>query len=272
MRSTPFLSKYFLVPSLFTAAVTLFASTASAADPVPPNATSKEAPDETNPEAHLRGLEVMLRPTLGSAGGESPIIASPDSSKVPGALRTGSGAYGAALGAGAQLGVRFHPIISAGLRADIGTVSATAPSDGTQNLSRGWQTAGLYARAYPLAMNESLRRFIDPWIATGIVYAHDSQTFDRQEGSTRKVDATWRADTHGIGIPVGVGMDFRMTKWLSGGPSFEYLFMNPLGGCVTATPAGGKEEKVCTSDGDNGLKTQTLSAWNFGLTLRATPF
>jgi hypothetical protein len=180
--------------------------------------------------------------------------------------------YGASIGGGLQLGFRFHPLVSAGLRGDLGTVTASSRSaDGTAQVSRSWQSAGLYARAYPLALNESLRRYIDPWVATGLTYVHDGQSFTTPNNN---VSVAWQVDNHAIGIPIGVGVDYRIAKWLSAGPSFEYTIMNPIAGCVKADAPGFPESRVCTDDpkGKQGLAMATTGAWNVGMTLRVTPF
>jgi hypothetical protein len=232
---------------------------------------AKEQPPAEASDVHLRGLEVMVRPTIGSVGGESPIIAKTNNpNEVPAAVRPGAKPYGISPGVGAQLGFRFHPLVSAGLRGDLNTVSIDAPNDGSQNLSRSRQSAGLYARAYPLALNEKLRQHIDPWVSAGVTYVHDGTSFQFAE---KGITATYQVDSHSIGVPVGVGVDYRITKWLSTGPSFEYIFLNPVAGCLKGT-AGGQEARVCTDDKDakDGLVAQSIGAWNVGLTLRVTPF
>lgn len=227
-------------------------------------------------EEHLRGLEIALRPSIGSAGASSPLQARGDSADTPQPLRPGAGLYGPSIGGGLQLGFRFHPLVSAGLRADIGTVSASAPTDGTKDLSRSWQSGGLYARVYPLALNEGMRRYVDPWVATGVTYVHDVQSFSTSTPSaTGNVDVAWQADSHAIGVPIGVGVDYRLTKWLSAGPSFEYTIMNPIAGCVKGmNPATGAEARACTDDSSakKGLVAVATGAWNASLMLRVTPF
>lgn len=224
-------------------------------------------------DAHLRGLEIGLRPTLGSAGAASPItVAGGD---APAVFRASSAPYGLAAGAGLTLGFRFHPLFSAGLRGDVATIGADAPNDGTSGLARATQSAGLYTRVYPLALNEELRRRVDPWIGAGVTYVHDGQTFHRPERTNRgNVDASWQIDSHAIGIPIGIGLDYRVTEWLSAGPSFEYVVMNPIAGCVKASAPGVPEQRVCTDDasGKDGLVASSAGAWNAGLMLRVTPF
>ncbi len=234
-----------------------------------------ERMDDTSSE-HLQGLELTLRPTFGSVGSASPLkTAGPNasSSDIPRIFHPGTTGYGSSFGAGLQIGYRFHPLISAGLRGDFGTVTADRPTGGTTSISRDWQSAGLYARVYPLALNERMRRHLDPWIATGITYVHDSQTFvfptATSEGS--KVDATYSADSHAIGIPIGIGVDYRVTNWFSLGPSFEYVIMNPVAGCIAASASGFEGTRTCT-DQSPSLEAKVEGTWHAGLTLRITPF
>ena len=250
-----------------TLAVVLVAPLARATEVAP------SAPADPSSE-HLRGLEILLRPTLGSLGSSSPIVAKGESADIPQPFRQGSSLNGTSLGAGLQLGFRFHPLVSAGLRADLGKVGSETPDDATSNLSRSWQSAGLYARGYPLALHEGVRAYIDPWLASGITYVHDGQTFSTATPANNggKVDVAWQADSHAIGIPIGIGVDYRITKWLSVGPSFEYVIMTPLAGCVKGSAPGATEARACTDDVKETLAASAAGAWNAGLSLRVTPF
>lgn len=245
------------------------AATARAAE------TAEPTPDDGG--AHLSGLEIMVRPTLGGAGAASPIVASPSARTASGvpSILSGATPYGASLGAGAQLGFRFHPLVSAGLRGDFGTVSASAPSDGTKELSRSWQSAGLYVRAYPLALSPSVRRWVDPWIAAGITYMHDGQRFGlpAKTSAGTTVDAEWQLDSHAIGVPLAVGLDYRVTPALSVGPSFEWILTSPIAGCAKQSAAGFQANRLCTdNEGPNALVADAAFAWNVGLGIKLTPF
>lgn len=252
MKSAPFL---FTLPLLLVAA----ASPAFAAESDPPKT-------EPPSDAHLRGVEIALRPSVGGAGGDAPVtIADPD---APMALRPGSSAYKWAAGVGMQIGWRFHPFVSAGVRVDMGRVSAENPSDGTRDLGRETMGAGLYTRIYPLAMNESVRRHFDPWLGIGAGYARDVASFTMPDGKTQ---VAVEAQRHAIAIPIGIGFDYRVTEWMSVGPSFEYALMNPVAGCVKAS-VGPNSEQVCTDDANGKLVASSVGAWNAGIMLRVTPF
>lgn len=250
--------------------ITTFAASEAAA------AEQTEAPREDSSQ-HLSGLEVAVRPTLGGAGADSPLVVAPGArvvGEVPSVLRGGS-PYGTSLGAGAMLGFRFHPLVSAGLRGDFGSVSASAPNDGTRALSRDWQSAGLYVRAYPLAWHDGVRKYIDPWVSAGVTYVHDRQDFQRPAGTVAgtTVVADWQLDSHSIGVPLGIGVDYRVTRAVSVGPSFEYVIMNPIAGCAKQSAPGFQANRLCTdNESGSALLAQASGAWNLGLSIKLTPF
>ncbi len=239
-------------------------------------AAAKAAVDDSG--THLTMLELMVRPTLGGAGGGSLVHTGPNVAGNPSKIFDGSASpYGASYGVGAELGFRFHPLVSGGLRGDLSKVSATAPNDGTTDLSRGRQSAGFYTRAYPLALNESIRKYIDPWFATGIVYMHDTQDFHMPAATNigTKVDSTVKLEHHGVGIPLAIGVDYRVTRFLSIGPSIEYTLLVPIAGCATQSAAGFQGNEVCS--GGSGAASKAViadatGAWTAGLDIRFTPF
>lgn len=241
----------------------------------PAEKAAEKAVDDSG--THLTALELMVRPTVGGAGSGS-MVTIP--AGIPGnnsRIFDGSASpYGASYGVGAQLGFRFHPVISAGFRGDLSTVSATSPTDGTTDLSRSRQSAGFYTRGYPLALNESVRKYIDPWFATGVVYMHDTQNFHLPAATTAgtKVDSTVKLEHHGVGIPLAIGVDYRVTRFLSIGPSFEYTFLVPIAGCGTQSALGQTAEN-CSGGSGGGSKlivAESTGAWTAGLDIRFTPF
>jgi hypothetical protein len=241
------------------------------------SAAEKNDPPPEDGSKHLSGLEIAVRPTLGGAGADSPLVVAPGArvaGEIPSVLRGGA-PYGTSFGAGAMLGYRFHPLVSAGLRGDFGSVSATDPSDGTRGLSRDWQSAGLYMRAFPLAWHDAIRKHVEPWVSAGGSYVHDGQTFARPARTTTgsTVSADWQLDSHSIGVPLGIGVDYRVTKAISVGPSFEYVIMNPIAGCAKQSAAGFQANRMCTdNEGGAALLAQASGAWNLGLSIRLTPF
>ena len=235
-----------------------------------------ERPASDDSGAHLTSLELMVRPTLGGAGGSSLVHTAPGLAGNPSKVFDGSASpYGASFGVGAELGFRFHPLVAAGLRGDLAKVSATAPTDGTTDLSRSRQSAGLYARAYPLALNESIRKHFDPWLATGIVYMHDTQDFHLPVTSSGTTfDSTLKLEHHGVGVPLAIGLDYRLTRAISVGPSFEYTFLVPIAGCLTVSAAGQSSENCSggSGAGSKAIVADATGAWTAGLDIRFTPF
>jgi opacity protein-like surface antigen len=232
----------------------------------PALAAEKEEPTTPPSDAHLRGLELVLRPTIGSAGEDAPVtIADRD---APFALQPGMGMFKWGAGVGAQVGWRFHPFVSAGIRADIARMTTEDVSGQARDLSRSTTNAGLYTRIYPFAMNESIRRHVDPWLGVGVGYGRDVVSFGYTEkAASFEIEAT----RHAIAIPIGIGIDYRATQWLSVGPSFEYVLMNPIAGCLQAS-SGAASQTVCSGEGDSKLVASTTGAWNAGVMLRVTPF
>lgn len=231
----------------------------------PALAAEKDDAQRPSSDAHLRGLELTVRPTFGGVGGDAPVTVR--DRDAPLALQSGSSAYKWAAGVGAQIGWRFHPFVSAGLRADYASVGTEDVSGLAKDLSREAMGAGLYARIYPLATNESVRRHVDPWLSVGAGYARDVVSFKWTERATT---FDIEAQRHAIAIPIGIGFDYRATEWFSVGPSFEYVLVNPVAGCLKAS-VGARSEQTCT-ESSNDLVASSAGAWNGGITLRVTPF
>lgn len=158
------------------------------------------------------GLEITVRPAFGAARSGSPLRVVPGS-RVQGdfgSLLDGKEApYSAGFVGQAMIGYRVHPLASFGLRAGLRNASATGLTDGSSDLVRSSWDAGLYLRAYPLALNERVRKYIDPWASIGVEYMRDMQEFKRdlplQGGGA--VKANWTLDHHAVAIPLGVGID-----------------------------------------------------------------
>jgi hypothetical protein len=253
----------------------LLASPALAGATEPAEKIVEKTPAVDDSGTHLTSLELMVRPTLGGAGGSSLVQAGPNLRGNQSKIFDGSTSpYGTSFGVGAELGFRFHPVISGGLRGDLAKVSATAPNDGTTDLSRSRQSAGLYARGYPFALNESIRKYVDPWFATGIVYMHDTQNFHAPytSGGTT-FDSTVKLEHHGVGIPLAIGVDYRVTRAISIGPSFEYTLLVPIAGCGTLSAGGVQGTEICSNGTDKQAVTANATgAWTAGLDIRFTPF
>jgi hypothetical protein len=220
--------------------------------------------------AENTGFELMARPAYGSAGGKSPVVYQPTSTAmlVPGQagdIFSGTAApYGGGFIGDVYAGYRFLPILSAGLTAGLRSSSASAPSDGTTDLTRSAWRAGFYARAY-LPLIPSL----DPWVSIGIGYMGDSQTYQRPLGG---VNATYKLTHNGIEVPLGVGVDYNLLPLLAVGPSFEYAVVSGAGGCFKPSAPGFVSNSFCT-DADASKKiiaAKSYGVWSLGLDVRLT--
>jgi hypothetical protein len=241
---------------------------------------AQEARDaEASAGSHLHGLEIMVRPAVGAAPSDSPVRYEPSPTVRlgdPGTLLQGATPYGSGFIGQAFIGYRFHPLISAGLRAGLRTASASALSDGSTNLSRSSWDSGFYVRSYPLAQHDSTRKYLDPWLAIGVEYMHDAQTFQRpiSLSAGASVGGDWTLTHHAVAVPLGVGVDYRILPMLSLGPSFEYTIASGVTGCAKAAAAGYSSNTFC-SDQDPGkqvIKAKTYGVWSVGLDLKVTLF
>lgn len=259
----------FVLSSSF--AALLFAPTlASAAEqPVEPQADAS---------AGLRGVEMMLRPAFGGAPSDSPVRFEPDANvrtqADPGALMQGAAPWGSGFVGQAMVGYRFVPFLSAGLRGGVRTATASNLNDGSQSLSRfGWD-AGLYVRGYPLAGVESVSRHLDPWIGAGASYMRDTQSFTRRfpTAGGGAVDADISLSHHAIAIPLSIGVDYRLSRALSLGPSFEYAIAMPVAACASTSASGFVGSTYCSNEepGSHFVKAKTYGVWTAGLDAKLT--
>jgi hypothetical protein len=220
----------------------------------------------------------MLRPGFGGAPSDSPVRFEPDSGANvagdPGALMKGATPWGPGLVGDATLGYRFLPFLSAGLRGGIRTASGSNVSDGSTGLSRvGW-SAGFYVRAYPLAGLASVSKYVDPWVGTGVMYMRDTQSFQRAVATSGggSVNADISLDHHAVAIPLAIGVDYRVTKFLSLGPSFEYTLANAVAACAKTSAAGFAGTSYCSNEapGDSFVKAKPYGVWSAGLEAKLT--
>lgn len=269
-----------LVAPLF-ASMILVPASALAGEPAaaaPAGPAEKSDPKTEDPSSGLKGFELMLRPSFGGAPSDSPVRFQPSAGAQvvgdPGAVLQGASPWGPGFVGQAAIGYRFIPYLSAGLRGGIRTASASNVSDGSQNLSRtGWD-AGFYVRAYPLAGVESVSKYVDPWIGTGIAYMRDTQTFQKNLPTTGggSVLADQSLDHHAIAIPIGIGVDYRVTRFLSLGPSFEYTIASAVTACAKTSAPGFAGSTYCSNEapGSSFIKAQSYGVWTAGLDAKLT--
>jgi len=254
----------------------LLGSSLLASTPALAAGAEKDTPKAEDPTAGLKGFELMLRPSFGGAPSDSPVRFKPDPGVQvqgsPGDILNGASPWSPGFVGQAAVGYRFLPFLSAGLRAGIRTSSGSSVSDGSRDLSRTAWDAGFYVRAYPLSGVESISRYIDPWVATGVTYMRDTQSFSRAIPTTAgNLDGNVSLDHHSVAIPMAIGVDYRATKFLSVGPSFEYTLASAVAGCAKTTVAG-NETSYCSNEtpGSTFIKAQSYGVWTAGLDAKVT--
>jgi hypothetical protein len=217
------------------------------------------------------GLEVMLRPAYGSAGGSSPVVYAPQGA----ALNAGIGdvyggtasPYGGGFVGDAWLGYRFSRFASIGVSGGYRASSASAVNDGTTNLARSAWGVGPYVRAYA----PTLFGF-EGWLSVGAEYMHDEQTYD---GTVANVPVAVSLVHHGVAVPIGVGIDYRFLDVLGVGPSFFYSPVVAVAGCAGAQPQapGYAGTNYCSNDsGPKITAANGYGVWSVGLDVRVTVF
>jgi len=120
------------------------------------------------------------------------------------------------IGAQAELGYRFVPLLSAGLHGTLQFLDYDRTTAGVPTSASVWADAGafgLYARVHPLALlapsrSAFLARF-DVHAAIGFDFIATVRS-----GASTNVPGT-SALTAGVAMPVSVGVDFALTSWLA---------------------------------------------------------
>jgi hypothetical protein len=232
-------------------------------------------------ERGRRGFEAMLRPAYGSAGGGSPVVyrrppaydqfglADDDLGRV---FRGETEPYGGGFAGELSAGYRFLPLASAGLYGQLRSSSADAVDDGTKDLSRSAWGAGFYGRFYLSMLHESL----DPYLQIGVGYAQDTQKFKRAVATNvGPLEADWEIKHHGVVLPLGLGIGYRVIPMLGIGPSFRYDLVFPAGGCLKASASFGgisDSNSFCTDKEDftRITEAEAYGVWSVGLDLKLT--
>jgi hypothetical protein len=217
------------------------------------------------------GLELMVRPAYGSAGGGSPVVYAPQGGTLAtsaGSVYSGTASpYGGGFVGDAWLGYRFSRFASIGVSGGFRSSSASAVNDGTTNLARSAWGAGPYVRGYA----PTLFGF-EGWLSVGAEYMHDEQTYD---GTVSNVPVAFSLVHHGVAVPIGVGIDYRFLNVLGIGPSFFYAPVFAVAGCAGAQPqvAGYVGTNYCSNDsGPKITAANGYGVWSVGLDVRLTVF
>jgi hypothetical protein len=245
------------------------------------NGEKKEESTAEDPSKGLKGFELMLRPSFGGAASDSPVKLAPSADVAFQTLMKGGSRWGTGFVGQASVGYRFVPFLSAGLRAGFRSASRSSVDDSSTNLSRTGENGGLYVRFYPAVFAPSVSKYIDPWVSAGIGYEHDNQSF-RKDAPTglstsgmipvTQLRVDMSIDHHAISVPLAIGVDYRVTTFLSLGPSFELAINNPIAGCITMSAPGFASETYCsnTQPGKGFVKAETYAVWNAGVDAKVT--
>jgi hypothetical protein len=194
-----------------------------------------------------KGLELSLLPGFGGAFTHDEGVFLP-AERLP---RPESGApfdsFGASVGGDLAVGWRFAPFVSAGLRGgyqSLTTANVFASSQAAYmpQDSIGSFHVGVYGRVYPMSFfngsqhnprvffdSATDRRRFEPWLSLGVEFAQYRRHRTYNDVTVMDSYSTWT--TSYVGIPIGVGMEYRILQPLAVGLSFT---VTPLVGGGTS--------------------------------------
>ncbi len=182
--------------------------------------------------------------------------------------------YGAGFVIGGSVGYRILPFLSFGLtggwrQSAVKSSEVQAP---LSNASRSGLDVGFYARGYlPLA---GALTNLDPWASVGATYVYDKQSFDQMVtvnglGETRMPMSLVH---HGVGIPLAIGIDYRVMPFLAVGPAFRYQQVIAVAGCMETHPTQANliGTSYCSNDDSRKRITaaESYGVWSLQLELR----
>lgn len=222
------------------------------------------------------GLEVLLRPGYGSAGDKSPVLYQPTGAgqMAPGSIWAGTAQpYGGGFIIDGAVGYRPLPFVSFGLTG--GWRTSAVSSSGIQDqsgISRSALQVGFYGRGY-LPLVGRLTGF-DPWASVGATYVYDKQTFDQPVTVTGlgAISMPISLTHHGVGIPLGLGVDYRVLPFLAVGPSFQYEIVAAVAACMNTNPTQayliGVSQCSDVDSRERVTAAKNYGVWSVGLDLR----
>jgi hypothetical protein len=123
---------------------------------------------------------------------------------------------------------------------------------------------GLYARGY-LPLVQTLLG-VDPWVSVGVTYVNDKQTYNQ----ATPLPVTVTLTHYGVGIPLGLGIDYHVLSFLAVGPSFQYEIVTAAGACMSQSESVVSSGRQC-SDADSSIRitaAKNYNIWSIGLGLR----
>jgi hypothetical protein len=192
-----------------------------------------------------RGLELSLLAGVGGALTHHEGVFLPASQLPRSEFSEPFDSFGPSFAGDLAVGWRFAPFVSAGLRggyqalstANVFTASeaANGPVDAI-----GAFHVGAYGRLYPMAFFNGSRhnprvffasftdrRRFDPWVSLGMEYAQFRRARTYEDVSAQGSRATWT--THHLGLPIGLGVEYRLTQPLAVGLGFSITPLFVLG-------------------------------------------
>jgi len=210
------------------------------------------------------GLEAMVISGLGSAGDKSPVIAT--STSIGEEIWAGTvKPYRAGPLVDGAIGYRLLPFLSFGMAGgwrQSGSSSIPGRSTYPDPRRQGLEI-GLYLRGY-LPLPGVLTR-LEPWFSVGTSYVYDKQDYDYGTPRGSTIAPHFTLTHHGVGIPLSLGVDYRVLPFLAVGPSFRYEH-------VTGVSACGRSDDVqttyCSSDSSALVSASNYAIWSVQLQVR----
>jgi hypothetical protein len=199
-----------------------------------------------------RGLELSLLAGLGGAFTHGEGVFLPTTDLPRSEFSEPFDSFGPGFAGDLAAGWRFAPFVSAGLRGGYQTLTtanvftSSEAAFGPVDSIRAFHV-GAYGRVYPMAFfngsrhnprvffdSWSDRRRFEPWLSVGVEYMQFQRARTYEDVTAQGSSATWT--THYLGIPVGVGVEYRLFQPLAVG----------LGFTVTPLVAGSTDEGKVT--------------------------
>ena len=211
------------------------------------------------------GLEAIVTPGYGSAGDKSPVTA--ESSSIGEEIWAGAAKpYGAGPIVDGAIGYRPLPFLSFGMTGGLRRSGASSVSGRSTypNPRRQGLQIGIYVRGY-LPLVGVLTR-LDPWFSVGTNYVYDKQDYDYGTPRGSQTPVRISLTHHGFGIPLSLGVDYRVLPFLAVGPSFRY---EPVAGVSACGKSSDVETTYCSSDSPPALvHAADYAIWSFQVELR----
>ncbi len=192
-----------------------------------------------------RGIELQLAAGLGGSFTHDDSVFLPSQELPRPEDNAPPDAFGASAGFSLTAGYRITPYLSMGVSGTYQLLSAAEPNSeanfGGRDTIRSFQV-GAYARVYPMSFFNGSRtnprvffdtwtdrRRFEPWLSLGVSFAQYSRSREYNEVSYLGSYTNWT--TSYIGVPIGIGVDYRLIPSLAVGLSFN---VTPLAGGGTS--------------------------------------